>query len=148
MIEVTLPSGNVQVYVITKLFGGPHASSPVPAEDARRALVRTLSGDSPNFPATATAGASFKFIKAKHFEGVGSQRYRAEIDGQTDPVLFGQMYHAVTPAITDDLTGNAEIDPGYPEFYARARTRSEVNNTGDSPYALMFGGFNPATHLQ
>lgn len=152
MIEVTLPTGERQVYVITKLFGGPHASSPVPGEDQQRALVRTLTGDSPAFPSgAATTGVSFRFIKTKLFEGVGSQRYRAVQSSQTDPVLLGYMYHAVTPILTDDPTsiGSNEIDPGRPEFYARGRTKKDTGNTGIYyPYALTFGGHNSLLHVQ
>lgn len=151
MIEVTLPGGETQVYVITTLFGGPHPASPVPAEDARRALVRTLTGDNPNFPSgVATTGVSFRFIKTKHFEGVGSQTYRAVLDGQVDPVLLGDVYHAVTPILSDDPSGagSNEIDPGQPEFYARSRTPTDNNSLGAKPYALRWGGFNPLLHVQ
>jgi len=150
MIEVTLPGGEKQAYVITTLFGGPHAASPVPAEDQRRALVRTIAGDSPEFPSgAATTGVTFRFIKTRHFSGVGTQALRAKIDTHTDPVLLGYGYNAVTPTLTDDptVTGSDEVDPGHFAFYARARTRAEIAATGFKPYALVFGGHNPRTHL-
>jgi hypothetical protein len=152
MIEITLPGGEVQTYVITTLFGGPHPTSPVPAENARRALVRTLSGDSPNFPATTTAGVTFRFIKTRQFSGVGAQAYRAFVDGQTDPVRLNWHYIAGTPPITDDPTGTGsnEVDPTTPgvvEIYAegQSRARDFLHRT---PVALAWGGHSAPEHTQ
>lgn len=152
LIEITYPGGEKQVCVITTLFGGPHASSPVPAEDQRRALVRTLTGDSPGFPTTATTGVYFKFIKLKNWSGVERQWYRAIVDSQSDPVFIGWEYHAVAPELTDDtmVTGSQEPDIyGGARFYAKARTRGETGNTNNfRPYALIWGGHNPYLHAQ
>jgi hypothetical protein len=72
------------------------------------------------------------------------------LDGQVDPVLLGDVYHAVTPILSDDPSGagSNEIDPGQPEFYARSRTATDNNSLGAKPYALRWGGFNPLLHVQ
>lgn len=157
MIEVALPTGELQVYVITTLFGGPHPSSAFPSgspgsEDQRRALVRTIAGDSPEFPSGAsTTGVRFRFIKTARFQGVGTAAYKALFGApaQADPILLNYEYHAVTPPLTDDPrpSGSNEIDPGVPEFYARSRTRRSLIST-ESPHALAWGGFNAREHVQ
>ena len=150
MIEVTFPGGEKQVYVITKLFGGPHTVSGL-GSDQQRALVRTLAGDSPEFPPdVATYGVSFRFIKTARWQGVGTAAYKEKVDSQTDPVLLNYGYTAVTPPITDDPsgTGSDEVDPGAPQFAARGVTKDHVGGgSAEAPLALEWGGHDPENHV-
>ncbi len=148
MIEMTLSTGEVYTYVITKLFGGPHASSPVPAEDQRRALVRDLTGGLPNFPSgVTTIDMKFRFIKTKHFQGVGTQILRAKLDGQADPVALGYHYISLIPPLTSDPgpTGSDEPKPGYMEVYASGRTKGH-DFLYSTPHALLWGGHDAQLH--
>lgn len=153
MIEVTLATGEVQVYVITQLFGGPHPSNPGPAgspgsEDQRRALVRDLTGGLPNFPSgVVTSGPKFRLIKTRHFEGVGAQAFQAKRLAQADPVRLGYQFTAVTPPITSDpgLTGSDEPDAGAAEFYAPGRTIGH-DFLRYQPMALVWGGHDARSH--
>lgn len=150
MVEVTFPGGEVQAYVITTLFGGPHPVSGF-GDDERRALVRTLAGDSPEFPSgSSVAGVSFRFVKTARFEGVSTAAYKEKVNSQTDPVLLNYGYTAVTPPITDDPTGTGsdEVDPGAPQFVARGVTRDHVGGGSvEAPMALEWGGHDPENHV-
>lgn len=149
MIEMTLATGEVYTYVITTLFGGPHPSSAVPAEDQRRALVRDLTGGLPSFPSgVATTGMTFRFVKTKHFQGVGAQALRDKVDVQADPVLLGYHYVAVTPPLTSDpgITGSNEHNVGAMEVYAPGRTRGH-DFLRYTPYALRWGGHDAQDHV-
>jgi hypothetical protein len=152
MVEVTLPGGETQAYVITELFGGPHSSSPVPGEDTRRALVRTLAGDSPTFPSgIATTGVTFRFVKTKQFAGVGTQALRSKIGSHADPILLGGFYHAIVPPLTNNpgVSGSDESHPGNVQFFALGQSPDrDFFNITNGFAALQWGGHDAAQHVQ
>jgi len=141
MIEITYPSGDKIVCVITALD----------ASTSRKALVENLTGGGLSFPSgVATTGVSFRFIKTKYWQGVGSQQYTDFENGYLIPdgVKLGQLYHAIPPFVTDDIQasgGNEVEDIGDAEFFARAQTigQSEVASLTAKPYALKWGGHDP-----
>jgi len=143
MIEITYPSGDKIVCVITEFPG-----------TSRRALVENLTAGGMSFPSgVATTGVSFRFIKTKYWQGVGSQQYTDFENGYLIPdgIKLGHFYHAIPPFVTDDVTAGLEVeDIGDAEFFARAQTigQSLVANLTAKPYALKWGGYDPEGHVQ
>ena len=144
MIEITYPSGDKIVCVITALDPSTN----------RKALVENLTGGGLSFPSgVATTGVSFRFIKAKYWQGCGTQQYTDFENGYLIPdgIKLGHFYHAIPPFVTDDITAGQEVeDIGDAEFFARAQTigQSGVANLTAKPYALKWGGYDPEGWVQ
>jgi hypothetical protein len=141
MLEITFPSGDIQVFVITELD----------VSDSQRALLMNLSGGGGAFPSgVATTGASFRFVKTKYWQGCGNQQWIRDESGVTPAILLGHLYHAVAPFVTDDVTQSGESEEiGTAEFFARAQTLGNTGVAGITDvaacHALRWGGYNPQT---
>jgi len=144
LIEITYFGGKKQVCVITELFG----------TDPRKARLLNLTGGGLSFPSGAVVtDAKFRFIKLKYWQGVGTQKFIDHKGGGlvTPNIELGHFYHAITPFISDDIVQSGEAeDIGDAEFYARARTvgNSGVAGLTTRPFALKWGGYDPATWEQ
>ncbi len=109
MLEITRASGDVEVYVITRLDVG----------DQRRCYVRDLSGATPTFP--MNEAVTLRWVTTKFWQGPSTGfKYELLNGPSSDVVYLGPFQHFITPA---NGHSPALTEP-YPLFGARTQDES------------------------